>query len=162
MKKSILVALVFLISIGCASAVQKKKKKSQAKNGNKIESVLIDNSACFGRCPSYDIQVKKNGTVRYTGLLFVKDSGTYEKNIGTAAAMKLFTEFNTYKVDTCQNEYPNKIPDLSGITYTIVYTDKTKKIRNAHFGPEFLKQLSADMDKLAKVDTSWKKITTTK
>ena len=57
--------------------------------------VQMRRTACFGRCPIYNVELYKNGRLKYTGVRFVKDSGVYEKNIGAAAAEKIFNEFHS-------------------------------------------------------------------
>lgn len=127
-------------------------------------------TSCFGRCPSYSVEVYKNGLVRYTGILFVPDSGIYEKNIGTAKAAELLKKFNTHRVDTLQNNYDVQISDLPGINYTFTYGKTTKQVRNGHFGPYFLKELAvevdgvinrADKNEAPKLTGGWKKISST-
>lgn len=155
MKKSLLIviALIFVASAGYA-----RHKKKVKKTKNDIVSISMHRTACFGRCPDYMIEVYNDGIVKYFGYNFVKDSGVYQKTIGTAKAAQLLNKFKEYRVDTCQDVYKNMIPDLPGITYEIRYADKTKSIHNAQFGPSFLKDLSYTVDEEGKVDGSWKKI----
>ena len=65
------------------------------------------------------------------------------------------------KADTCSDMYVNRIPDLSGLTVTINYGGKTKVIRNANFGPAFLKEIADKMEetgrKTADNNSGWKK-----
>ena len=160
MKKITLVILAILIS-GAAFAKHKHKKKKQ-KTGN-IISVTMRRTACYGRCPDYTIEINNDGSAIYTGRRFVTDSGTFIKNIGVAKAMEVIDQFNAYKVDTCKNVYYNRISDLPGLIITVKYTDSTKTIRNAHFGPNYLQQLATAMDEAGKkTDDTWKKVTTPK
>lgn len=155
MKKSFLIALLILACVADVQAMKKAKKKS---TGN-ITYVSMHRSACFGRCPDYTIEIYNTGVVKYMGYMFVKDSGVYTKNIGQAKAMRILKQFETYRVDTCQKNYVQRIADLPGVYYVIRYkSGKEQEINNAHFGPEFLAELAKDIDKEIKVDASWKKL----
>jgi len=155
MKKTLLTILILIFVV---SVVYAKHKKHPAVNGKEILSVSLKHGGCYGRCPIYNIDVSNNGTVTYTGLMFVKDSGAYTKDIGVTKVKKLFDQFNTYRVDTCSKVYINRIPDLSSIYYSIVYKDATQTISNANLGPAFLKELTNKIDSMGMVDNTWKKV----
>ncbi len=158
MRKIVLIILaLFICAPAFAKHKKRKKKKKQAVSS--VSSVTMRRTACFGRCPDYSIKISSNGEALYTGMRFVEDSGVYTKNIGVEKAMEIINQFVTYRVDTCSNVYHNRIPDLPGLMYTIVYSDSTKEIRNAHFGPPYLKGLATSMDEIGKKpDASWKKL----
>lgn len=160
MKKnfSIIIVLILFAFAACAGKKQLGSKTGTTKSKVKIDYVKMRRTACFGRCPMYNIEVYENGTVRYTGERFVKDSGIYEKNIGAAKAAEILNEFEQYRIDTCSETYESLIADLPGIYYNFNVNGEEQKIANAHFGPDFLKALARKMDEIAKVDGSWKKI----
>ena len=157
MKKSALIILSLIIAF-TASATQHKHKKKH-RPANQIISVSMRRTACYGRCPDYTIEINKDGVVTYTGKRFTKDTGTFKKNIGSVKAIALIGKFNTYRVDTCQDNYVNRISDLPGIIMTIQYGNHTKTIMNAHFGPGFLKELAGEMDAVGNKtdDEGWKR-----
>lgn len=123
----------------------------------KISYIKMNRTACFGRCPVYSVEIYQNGLVRYSGELFTDHQGVYEKNIGKTKAQNLMKQFAKYRVDTCSNQYTSRIADLPGILFNIKYGSTTKRINNAHFGPDFLRTLAADVDSLSQVNSSWKK-----
>ncbi len=156
MKKIILFLLAVAVGFS-ADARTKKKKKTQA--ANEIISVSMHRTTCYGRCPDYTIELNKSGLVTYTATMNLPDTGIFTKKLAAVKTMELITKFKDYRVDTCLDEYDNRIPDLPGIIYEIKYTNKTKKIYNAGWGPGFLKQLATEMDNFGKQerDRSWKK-----
>jgi hypothetical protein len=154
---------VSLSLIACGG--NKETAQAQTKAGSSKESVKNDisyikmhRSACFGRCPDYFVELYGDGLVRYTGRYFVADSGIYEKRYPVATVQQLFNEFSEKRVDTCRDAYDVTISDFPGISYWIEYGDKKKEIKNAHFGPRFLKHLAGRIDEVIKVDRSWTKI----
>lgn len=164
MKKNVLgiLSIAIISFAACAGKKQIAKQQSTSVATTNVTYVQMSRTACFGRCPEYSIEVYNDGLVRYTGRRNVKDSGIYEKNIGEAKAAALLQDFNTYRVDTCKESYQILISDLPGLNYTIQYNGKTKNIRNASFGPNFLKILAKNIDDAIAVDATWKKIPSAK
>jgi len=155
MKKNLfgLGLLLMIVLVACANS-----KKTTA-TGPKTEYVRMERTACFGTCPSYVVEVYKDGMVRYTSVHYTEYEGVYEKNLGAEKTMEVLKQFDEYRVDTCQNEYPQIIADLPGIINYIKYANGNKKhIYQAHFGPDFLKTLARNIDSISQVNTSWKKV----
>ncbi len=157
MKKIFFAAIMVMLCMP-AFAKTTKKKKAPKKAAAGIQYVKINRTGCYGRCPIYTIQIDLTGLVTYTGISNVGDSGVYTKNLGATATKAIINRLNENKVDTCRNIYENMIPDLPGLVYTIKYRDSTKKINNASWGPQFLKQIAVDIEDIGKVhDATWKK-----
>lgn len=161
MKKKLLTFITISAIIFSACAQQKKATASKASAtkaaATKIEQVAMERTPCFGTCPAYRIEINKNGHAKYTSMHYTEYEGVYEKNFDAAQVAILFKEFESYKVDTCKEEYNNMIADVPGLNYYIKYAKKTTTISNAHFGPDFLSELSKKVDEFAKVDGTWKK-----
>jgi hypothetical protein len=161
MKKIILFLLAVAIGFSADAGVKKKKN---SKKKIEIISVSMHRTTCYGRCPDYTIELNKSGLVTYTATMNLPDTGIFTKKLASAKTLAVINKFEEYKVDTCKEEYDNMIPDLPGIIYEIKYTNKTKKIYNAGWGPAFLKQLATEIDGFGKKegDKTWKKIGTVK
>ena len=150
---------VILLFTACAA-----QKKTASTTG--IDYLQMRRSACFGRCPVYKIEIYKDGLVRYTGERYMADTGIYEKRIAAAEAQRLLNLFTAKGVDTLKKEYQMTIADLPGIHYSFRYNGKTKDVRNAEFGPFYLREMANEIDKLVRkspndlpeVDNSWKQI----
>jgi hypothetical protein len=175
MKK--VLGLALIIALGVTACAQQKKTatKSTAKTTNtkassfdaagnnvngavgSINYISMSRGACFGTCPVYTIELSKNGAVTYTGKRNTKYAGTFISNIGEDKVAEIFNNFEAYMVDTCQDTYKMMVADLPGITYEIKMGGKTKKIRNANFGPNFLTAFAEDIDKIVAVDDTWRK-----
>lgn len=164
MKKNILSISIIciIVFIACVSPKQTKQGTAVKKSEVIISYAQMWRSACFGRCPEYKIEVYKEGLIRYTGMRFAKDSGIYEKNVGTEKAAELLGLFSTYRADTCKDNYENIIPDLPGLTYVLTINNKNKTIRNASFGPDFLPFIAKQWDAEIHVDKTWKRVSETK
>ncbi len=156
-----------IVPIAVLSACAQSKKTgngaqtssgSTAPSAKSLTAVAMQRSACFGRCPEYILTINSNGLAEYNGTRNTTPLGVYQKDIGAAAAQKLLKEFMEYRVDTCSELYTSRIADMPGMHYTFTINGNKQVINNANFGPPFLIQLSEDMDKLGKVDATWKKI----
>jgi hypothetical protein len=163
-----LLALGIIISGFSAQAMLKKKKKKSTKqninvvNNTNIKSVLMGRAACYGKCPTYTIEVFENGLLRYTGKDNVTQMGIYEKNISKTETINFLKEFNTLKPDTLHYMYQTLIADLPGIYYFISYPDSVKRVINADSGPRILREWATKIDSFARVDNSWIKKEETK
>ena len=158
MKRSALVIL-WLLTAFCVSAAPTAKKKKPAAKSNEITSVMMYRTVCYGRCPEYSIEINKDGMATYTGMRFAPDTGIFKKSIGKAKAKEIINMFIANRADTCREMYENRIPDVPGLTITIKYPKKTKKIFSANFGPGFLLEIAEAMDAAAKKTDKkgWKK-----
>lgn len=119
--------------------------------------IRMHRTACFGRCPQYDVTVYSTGLVEYHGLRFTEHDGTYQKNVGQAAATALINEFAAQRIDTCSALYNKMIPDLPGLWYYYTLNGKKGEVGNAESGPMWLRAMGTKVDEIAKVDETWKK-----
>lgn len=160
MKKIVPGLLLVFTMIVSACAMQRKVPPQ-----GELSFVQMWRTSCFGRCPNYKLELYSDGLLRYTGISFT-DTGIYEKNIGAAKAQAMLEEFSRYTIDTLQASYEVNISDLPGLNYIFRYGDKTKEVRNAEFGPAFLKEIATEMDRFVRsgsserphMDGSWKLI----
>lgn len=162
MKKNILTFITISAIFFSACAQQKNATKGQKNvkvqaSASNLEQVVMERTPCFGTCPAYRVEINKNGKVIYTSWSNTKYEGVYEKNFDAGEVAALFSQFDKYKVDTCNVEYNNIIPDVPGINFHFKYKGKEKSIHNAHFGPEFIGQLAAETDKFSQINDTWKK-----
>ncbi len=145
-----------------ACAQSKKTSKNDATALRSMTAVRMDRGACFGRCPVYSIELRRDGNARYYGKNFTQHQGIWEKNIGADKAVALLRQFETARVDTCKNMYDVPVSDLPGLYYRFDYADKsTKNINNANFGPRILGTLGQSLDEAVQVDNTWRKIADT-
>jgi hypothetical protein len=159
MKKSILVIMALLAFTQFASAMHKKKKAAKKTSG--ITFVSMHRTACFGRCPDYTIEIHADGTAKYFGYMFTQHQGVYEKKLSNTQVTALFRQFETYRTDTCQDNYVMRVTDVPGIIFNIERNGNMKKINNANFGPPFLRELAKEVDNTANINSTWKKIADT-
>jgi hypothetical protein len=155
MKKIIMSLLAILLVAHFAEA---RKMPPKVKNTTGITSIEFHRTMCYGKCPDYRLVLSYDGSATYIGRKFAPYKGTYIKKLSATKVQAVFKEFERYKVDTCQETYQT-IPDMAGLEYQIVYTngeEKNIKQANSPFAPKFLRALSEKMDKVAKIDKTWR------
>jgi hypothetical protein len=156
MKKiGIVLSIILVISASCLA-----KKKTVVKKPP-LTYVQMGRTPCFGRCPTYSIEIWNTGKVRYSGYMFTNHQGVYEKNIGQAKAIDFLNRFYAYRPDTCQDAYTVMISDIPGVNYQLEVNGDGKTILNAHYGPDFLKTFAGTIDREFAVDKTWKKVADT-
>ena len=160
-KFGLVLATMLFVAIGVQAKHHKKSKKQPIGKG--IVSAMVQYTGCYGRCKEYSIELDNSGTVTYTGIRNADDSGSYKKKIDLAEAKRILQLFVTYKVDTCPNRFPNRIPDIQTMFFNIKYADSTKRINNATFGPSYFKELAAELEQYGKKSNDgWQKVSNTK
>jgi len=145
MRKLIVVLLLLTTSL---FSVAKNKHKKKPPAGPQIMSVSVYHTACYGRCPTYKIEVNKDGLATFTGIRFTPDSGVFTKNLGNATAKEIIEPFLIARIDTFPDRYQSRVQDLPGIVLTITFSDSVKTISNANFGPPLLGRLRIKLDSI--------------
>ncbi len=84
-----------LASIGCKSTKSKNNAPEQsAINPEKELLISWMQGACYGTCPAYKISVYNNGSVEYTGILYVKKIGEHTGTLSTTQLTDLNEHLN--------------------------------------------------------------------
>jgi len=68
-KPLLLAALTAMLLVGCNA------RTSAPAAGLAFDSVSLRRDACFGHCPVYNVEVKADGTISFTGKEYVKSLG---------------------------------------------------------------------------------------
>ena len=69
------------------------------------ESLLLERDGCFGPCPDYSVEVRRDGIVIYDGDSFVRVRGKVCATIPTSAAEALFAEASRAGASTWEPQY---------------------------------------------------------
>ncbi|MBP6625241.1 MAG: energy transducer TonB [Chitinophagaceae bacterium] len=112
----------------------------------KISSIEMERTPCFGKCPSYIIRINANGQVYYYGKKNTSYNGKRNGKLPMVEVRKLFSAFEKYKLTSLSGVYKPLASDLSHINYQFVINKKSKQIKNADAGPVYLSKLSKQMD----------------
>ena len=71
----------------------------------KTVTVGLERTSCYGTCPAYTVTIHGDGRVEYAGKRNVKEQGTREGRIETAAIKTLMSEFARAKFLSLPEDY---------------------------------------------------------
>ena len=117
----------------------------------------IERTPCYGRCPTYSINIYKSGYVIYEGIRFVDRLGTYSTRISDRKIQAIINKANEIGYFELDDVYDSPVTDLpSTITYLSVNGQK-KRIKDRVRGPEKLREYEKYFDGVFE-DMEWKKV----
>src|SRR4249920_3614788 len=71
----------------------------------KTVTIQLERIACYGTCPAYSLTIHGDGRVEYNGKSNVKDKGTQEGRVETAAVKALLSEFAKARFFSLAEDY---------------------------------------------------------
>lgn len=147
MRAALLSALILLMVSGCKSG--KIDTKHPEKNSKLL--VAMERTACFGKCPIYQVKIYDNGLLIYNGEKFTDKTGCWYTKISAADLKSLKAMFSINGFVEMEAQYPpdKKYPtDLPSCILTYYYseTEVKKVVDHGWQAPAALKQLQERVD----------------
>ena len=178
MKVAILILTVFAALVAFTSCDQKKAQQTTTDvketvpdhPGTKPEKpkevyqmVGYQKTACYGKCPVYQVKLYNDGTAIWEGKRFVDRMGEYKAKVSKATLDAIKQKAYDVGYFDFYEKYPvkHRVADLpSTITYMRV-GDVVKSVNNTHEGPEKLAEFEKYLEEvIAKLE--WVKVPTDK
>lgn len=122
----------------------------------KVTYLKMGRTPCFGRCPTYEIELFKNGNIIYRGKKNVERLGVWEANINCKKMIAFLKSLDKYKLASLKNNYKPLSTDLPHIIYDFQINKNTKHVTNAEAGPAYLNDLGLKIDALI-ANANWTK-----
>jgi len=136
-----------------------QRAETQADPGEDSLFASIERTPCYGRCPTYSINIYKSGYVIYEGIRFVDRLGTYSTQISEREIQSIINKANEIGYFDLNDLYDSPVTDLpSTITYLSVNGQK-KTIKDRVRGPEKLREYEKYFDGVFE-DMEWKPLIT--
>lgn len=122
-----------------------------------ITEIGLQKTSCFGRCPTFLLNIKMDGSVYYEGHNFVDKMGIYTGKIETYQLINILAYIDEIALMDLQDVYTYGVTDHSSV-YTMVKTNSKQKIINnyANTGPATLWALEQLMTQLL-TEVEWDK-----
>jgi TonB family protein len=114
----------------------------------KVSYLKMGRTPCFGRCPTYEVELFKNGTIVYHGKKNVDRIGNWEAKIESKKMIAFLKSLDKYKLANLKNNYKPLSTDLPHIVYDFQINKNTKHVTNAEAGPTYLQDLGVKIDAL--------------
>lgn len=135
--------------MGCSSGKTSK---------NKVKYTFgLEKTACFGKCPVYQLSIDANGKANLKGEKFMDLIGDYQRQLSDEEFLKLTTAFDNANFFAFKDEYEGRRSDGPTTFISFSKSEQTKKIKASSPIPADLKALIKLLDNLVKETSTWKK-----
>ena len=115
--------------------------------------ISLQRAECFGRCPSYTVEIAGDGTVTWNGKAHVEEVGARIGYVPVAKVRALYQAFRQAQFFWLLDSYRARITDLPTYTVSIAYDGHTKSVidyAGTRIGmPQEVVQLEGLIDKTA-------------
>ena len=113
--------------------------------------ITLERTACFGTCPAYTVTLSGDGTVRYEGRQFVRETGKRTWTIAPDAVAALAKEMQAAGYFDFQDRYTEHITDLPTTRTSLRIGSRFKSIEDYFGAPDALHRLEKRIDEVAGV-----------
>jgi hypothetical protein len=113
--------------------------------------ISIRRTVCYGTCPDYEVTLRGDGTVSYTGRRHVRVSGQHTWKIDPAAVRALAREMEEAGYFELKDEYTAMVTDNPTTFTSLTIGARTKRVKDYVAGPKKLKELAERIDEVAGV-----------
>ena len=141
MKTILLLLIISLLSLLVSCKPQEKKMTTVAVVEDTTVFLKMQRTPCYGKCPSYVVEIFNNGKVSYLGKMFVDYIGQHESIISKADLDLIKTKINEINFFELKDKYDSPATDLPSTIFEVTLNKQSKKITNRHHGPPELKDL---------------------
>ncbi len=122
------------------------------------QSISMSKGGCFGRCPSYEFEINRDGTMIFRSGRFTQKVGTYTKIADERTTATLFKYIDDINFMAFDDDYKSNIPDLPMIRIKYHVMGQIKKVQGKRERPEEIKALQKMLEDLAETKEGWTKI----
>jgi len=152
-KKYTMKSLLFISSIMMSLLAFSCKSKTSIPNLDKdIVVFSLKNSACFGTCPVYKMEITNEGYATIKGTAHMDKIGVYGKQISANKLSELREKFAESNFQQFPDRYPSQIADLP--TNTVGYHNGSayREVAGKEERPEELMRLQFLLERIADSD----------
>ena len=124
---------------------------------NQIPLIKMKRTACYGRCPQYEISIYNNGLIKYNGKAFVDRLSCFQAvlNANIIMEIKLHLEsINFFQLDTA---YISAVTDIPSVITEVNFDNKRHRIVDRLNGPRELKKIYSLIDSVYANVPEWEK-----
>lgn len=129
----------------------------QAQSKHELNEIVIERSACFGKCPVFQIRLFQNGDVYYKGKKNVSKIGVYQSKLSRTKTRNFFKTLDALQWTSYQENYKNPARDLPHLKIQLFGRVFYKSISQAEAGPKELESIAIQLENLIK-GLKWTKL----
>ncbi len=122
--------------------------------------VSLRKTACYGKCPVYELKIYSNGKATYTGKANVERLGNYEALFTAEKMLQLEARAAAINYFDLSENYPSSkigIPDLPNTISYLKIGEREKQIFNNHDAPAALLEFEQFVESLVET-LAWKQV----
>jgi uncharacterized protein DUF6438 len=110
----------------------------------------FEKTACYGKCPVYQVKFYNDGKVTWYGRMYVDRMGWHEARVEPAVLKSIRSKAHETGYLDFESEYPTerRIADLPGTITYVRIGDVEKQVSDTHDAPEKLKEFEAFLEGL--------------
>jgi ankyrin repeat protein len=114
--------------------------------------VTLQRGACYGQCPSYDIEIRGDGTVTYDGKGYVAVVGRHTDRIPITAVSELIEELRGARFFSLKDKYFTCHSHGTMHTTMVSVDGQMRGVLDFNAAPEALRTVGTAIDRIADVD----------
>ena len=113
-------------------------------------SVEIVKTGCFGQCPTYNFELKGDGSAVFNGRRFVEPEGQNYRSFSADTTNAIFTRLVEADLYQYEREYSDaNVTDLPTTSLTFEHEGKQKKIKLYYGSPKELEEIVEQLQEVA-------------
>ena len=123
------------------------------------QAVGFMKTACFGKCPVYEVKFFTNNIAKWHGKMNVDRMGHYQAKLPEGTIDNIRNKVEEVGYLDFYNEYPveHKVADLPSTITEIRIGDMVKTVKNTHEGPAKLAEFEAYLENIIN-NLDWKRV----
>ena len=95
-----------------------------------LETILeFKQTSCFGKCPTFSVELLSDGRMFYNGKANVEKIGVYETTVNNSFIYTVFQEAEKIDYFNLSEKYPTDGKDIPDLPKTIIFLKNEKKER---------------------------------
>ncbi|MFT4644399.1 MAG: hypothetical protein ACI8ZX_000800 [Planctomycetota bacterium] len=143
-----ILALLSLVTLGACSIAKKVEKLIVVETEKEYFSIY--RGGCYGNCPSYKVEIQRDGNFSYYGSSNVKNIGDKKGKLSNEQVDNLFKLLAKYKWESYLEVYPVNNVDFPSFKIEYANGKTIKHIKANSNAPKELQELSLTVDALLK------------
>lgn len=141
MKATPILLIISLLSLLVNCKPQEKKMATTTAIEDTTVFLKMQRTPCYGKCPSYVVEIFNNSKVSYLGKMFVDYVGQHEATLSKSEVDLIKTKINEINFFELKDKYDSPATDIPSTIFEATLNKQFKKITNRHNGPPELKEL---------------------
>lgn len=156
LKTRLILPLCLIWVAACTAPSSDLNSPDVLKASDKDITIRMQQSTCFGNCPSYIVKMSGDGTVQFCGLYSTLVKGPKAKQIDPEPIHDLLDNIIAQGFFEFEDIYKGRIPDSQGATVSVTHGGDTKTVINASGGtrdmPDAVKTIANDIRRVADIE----------